>query len=65
MAQSVKCPTLDFHSGHDLKVHEIDPRIGLCSDSEACLGFSLFLSFSALPLLTQIHVHSLPLSLSK
>ena len=23
--QSVKCPTLDFGSGHDLMVHEIEP----------------------------------------
>ena len=30
MAQSVKCPTLDFGSGHDLTVHEMEPRAGLC-----------------------------------
>ena len=33
MAQSVKHPTLDFGSGHDLMVCEIEPRIGLCTDS--------------------------------
>ena len=29
VAQSVKCLTLDFGSGHDLRVHEIEPCIGL------------------------------------
>ena len=33
MAQWVKCPTLDFSSGHDLTVCEFDPRIRLCADS--------------------------------
>ena len=33
MAQLVKCPTLDFASGHDLTVPEIEPRVGLSSDS--------------------------------
>ena len=28
MAQSVKRPTLDFGSGHDLTVCEFEPRIG-------------------------------------
>ena len=28
VAQSVKHPTLDFGSGHDLTVHEIKPCIG-------------------------------------
>ena len=28
MAQSVKHPTLDFGSGHDLTVHEFEPHIG-------------------------------------
>ena len=33
MAQSVKHPSLDFSSGHDLMVHEFDPCIRLCADS--------------------------------
>ena len=30
---SVKRQTLDFGSGHDLTVCEIEPHIGLCADS--------------------------------
>ena len=33
MAQSVKHPTLDFGSGHDLTFGEFEPRFGLCVDS--------------------------------
>ena len=33
VTQSVKGPTLDFSSGHDLVVCEIKPCIGLCTDS--------------------------------
>ena len=33
MAQSVKCPTLDFDSGNDLMVPEFEPHTGLCTDS--------------------------------
>ena len=33
VAQSVKCPTLDLGSGHDLMVSEFEPRTGLCADS--------------------------------
>ena len=33
MAQLVKRPTLGFSSGHDLTVHEFEPRTGLCADS--------------------------------
>ena len=29
---SVKRPTLDFSSGHDLMVHGFEPCIGLCTD---------------------------------
>ena len=32
-AQSVKCPTLGFGSGHDLTVCEFKPRVELCADS--------------------------------
>ena len=31
VAQSVKAS--DFGSGHDLMVHEFQPRVGLCTDS--------------------------------
>ena len=33
MAQSVKQPTLDFGSGHDLGVYELEPHIGFYADS--------------------------------
>ena len=33
MAQWVQHLTLDFGSGHDLTVSEIEPRAGLCADS--------------------------------
>ena len=32
VALSVKCPALDFSSGHDLTVCGFEPRIGLCAD---------------------------------
>ena len=42
----------DFGSGHDLTVHEFEPRVGLCANSsepEACFRFCV--SLSAPPLL--------------
>ena len=36
VAQSVKCPTLDFGSGHNLMVHEIQPCV-----SSALIAWSL------------------------
>ena len=33
MAQLVECPTLDFSSGHDLTVRELEPHVGLCAVS--------------------------------
>ena len=30
---SVKRPTLDFGSGHDLMVGGFEPRVGLCTDT--------------------------------
>ena len=52
VAQLVKCPTLDFGSGHDLRVHEIEPCIGLCTDSPqpVFLFLSLSVSLSSLRL---------------
>ena len=57
---AVKRLTLDFGSGHELTVHEIEPHVGLCAECGACLGFSLSLSLSAPPLL--MHTHTLSLS---
>ena len=51
MAQSVKCLTLDFCSGHDLSVCGIEPYTGLCTDS-------------AEPALDSLSPPSLPLSFS-
>ena len=49
LAQSVKHPTLDISSGHDLMVCEIEPHIEPCWQHGAFLGFSA--SFSVpLPL---------------
>ena len=48
VAQSVKRPTLDFRSGRDLRVHEFEVCIGLCTLSAwDSLSFPL-----SLPLLT-------------
>ena len=47
MAQSVKHPTLDFGSGHDLMVLEFKPCIGLCADSTEAAWDSVSLSLSA------------------
>ena len=54
VAQLVKHPILDFDSGHNLMVHEIDPHVGLCADSveSAWDSLPLPLSLSALLLLT-------------
>ena len=52
MAQSVKCLTLalDFGSGHDLVVREMEPCLGLCADSVELAWDALFpLSLSAPP----------------
>ena len=44
MAQLVKYPTLDFSSGHDFAVREIEPHFGLCADSAEPAWDSLPLS---------------------
>ena len=49
MAQLVKCPTLDFSSGHDLVVHEFEPLIGLCTSSVELAWDSFSLPLSAPP----------------
>ena len=49
VAQSVKHPTLDFGSDHDLMVHGIEPHMGLCADSMEPAWDSLSPSLSTLP----------------
>ena len=50
VAELVKRLTLDFSSGHDLGIHEIEPLIGLHADSTEAAWDSLSpaLSLSAL-----------------
>ena len=43
VVQLVKHPALDFGSGHDLSVHEIEPHSGLCIDGAEPARGSLFL----------------------
>ena len=63
MARSVKRPTLDFSSSHDLMVCELEPRIGLCADGvEPAWGSPSPLS---LPLPACELCLSLPLNLKK
>ena len=49
VAQLVKCPTLDFCSGHDLTVGGIEPHDGLCADSAEPAWDSLSPFISAPP----------------
>ena len=51
VVQSVKHPTIDFSSGHDLTVFEIEPCIKLCADNVEPAWDSLFPSLSVPPLL--------------
>ena len=66
VSQSVRRPTLDFGSGHDLTVHEIELHVGLCTDSVDPAWDSLSHSLSLpLPhLCTRARSLSLSLSLS-
>lgn len=43
--QSIRHPTLDFSSGHQLG-GEIEPQTGLCAQQRVCLSFSLSLSLN-------------------
>ena len=52
MAQWVKRPSLDFGSGHDLKVHEFQPHVRLCADIPEPARDSLFPSSCGLPMLS-------------
>ena len=49
VARSVKRLTLHLGSGHDLTVCEIEPCVGLCTDSEEPACDSVSPSFSAPP----------------
>ena len=49
MAQLVKHPMLDFSSGHDLMVGEMEPHVGFCSDSAESAWDSPSPSLSAPP----------------
>ena len=49
MAQLVKHSTLGFGLGHDIRVSEFEPHIGLCTDNVEPAWDSLFLSLSLLP----------------
>ena len=42
MAQAIKCLTLNFGSGHNLRVVGSSPKMG-STQSAVCLGFSLSL----------------------
>ena len=49
MAQSVKCPTLDFGSGHDLTARESKSLIGLCTHNAEASWYSVSLSLCPSP----------------
>ena len=49
MAQLVKHLARDFGLGHDLTVHEVEPRIWLCADSAEPAWDSVTLSPSPSP----------------
>ena len=61
VAQSIKCLTLGFSSGHDLTVHKIEPHIGLCTVSMEPAWDSLSLFLFASPH-SRAHTPSLTLS---
>ena len=67
VAQSIKRLTLDFSLGHDLTLHEIEPRTRLCADSmdPAWDSLSPSLSLSAPSPLVHMHMCSFSLALSK
>ena len=44
MAQSVERLTLDFDSGRDFTVRELEPQVGFCTDSTKTAWDSLSLS---------------------
>ena len=62
VAQSVKRPTLDLDSGHDLEVCGIEPCIGLSADSTELAWDSVSLSLSTSLLLTRARSCSLKIN---
>ena len=56
MVQSVKCPTLDFGSGHDIRVVRLAPCQALCWECSLLEILSLHLSLLPTPI---IHAPSL------
>ena len=54
VAQSVKHPTLDLGSGHDLMAPEIEPHIRLCADSKNLPGILCLLLSLPLPCLCAV-----------
>ena len=62
MAQSAKCPTLDFGLGHDLVVLEIEPCISFRADSAEPAWDSLAPSLRPFPTRVRTHTHTLSLS---
>ena len=65
MAQSVRHLTLDFSSGHDLTVREIEPLVGLHADSTEPAWDSPSPSLLSLPLPSHLpHMLARALSLS-
>ena len=56
VARSVKFPTRDSGSGHDLMVHEMEPHIGICSalTARSLLGI-LSLPLSLCPYHSSMH----------
>ena len=75
VAQSVDHLTLDFGPGQDLTVHEIEPQVGLFTDSIEpawnspslclCLCVCLCLSLSVPPLLARVCSLTLSLKINK
>ena len=62
MAQSVKHPTLDFGSGHDLMVHETEPASGSALTAQSLLeilSLPLFLLLSYSSALSQNRINTL------
>ena len=65
MAQSTEHLTLDFGSGHDLTVHGIEPRTGLCGDSVEPAWDSLSPLSLTIPMLVHYLSKKSPLSKKK
>ena len=59
VAHSVKRPTLDLGSGHDLMVHEFEPRVRLLTDIMEPAWDSLSPSLSLCPSPSHTYTHSL------